>query len=66
MLEVLSKWWCRFAHRESFRPVRGRYRCAVCLREWPVPWENASVPAITPNCAESALGSKPDLVRASS
>ena len=39
MFEAISKWWCRVAHAQVYRPIRGRYRCAVCLREWPVTWQ---------------------------
>lgn len=39
MVELATKWWCRTFHEKLMRPVRGHYRCAECLREWPVSWE---------------------------
>ena len=39
MIEFFSQWWCRHFHDKVFRPVRGQYKCAVCLRTWAVPWE---------------------------
>lgn len=38
MLEFLLRSWCRLAHRKILRPVRGKYICATCLREWAVSW----------------------------
>ena len=43
MLEFVAKWWCRAFHQKVMRPVRGQYRCAECLREWPVAWESKAV-----------------------
>ena len=43
MIEQCQKWWCRHFHNELLRPVRGEYRCAVCLRTWPVPWETRNL-----------------------
>ncbi|MCC6863040.1 MAG: hypothetical protein IT158_30980 [Bryobacterales bacterium] len=31
--------WCRFAHPASLWPFGGQYRCATCLRAYPVPWK---------------------------
>ena len=39
MFEQMMKWWCRNFHSEIFRPVNGEYRCAVCLRTFPVEWQ---------------------------
>jgi hypothetical protein len=30
--------WCRTFHPEPYWPVRGHYRCRVCLRSYGVPW----------------------------
>ena len=38
MMELLLRWWCRRFHNQLFRPAHGQYRCAVCLRTWPVRW----------------------------
>jgi hypothetical protein len=39
MLNKVTEWWCRHFHDAIYWPVRGRYRCAKCLRTWDVPWE---------------------------
>ena len=38
MLESALKFWCRHFHKKVMRPVNGKYVCASCLRDWPVPW----------------------------
>ena len=43
MIELCQKWWCRHFHDRLLRPVHGQYRCAICLRTWPVPWESRTV-----------------------
>lgn len=48
MFERIMKWWCRNFHDEIFRPVHGEYRCAVCLRTYPVDWQ------VTPASHEAA------------
>jgi hypothetical protein len=35
----LAELWCRSLHPAPMWPVKGRYRCPVCLRSYPVPWE---------------------------
>ena len=47
MIELCQKWWCRHFHNQLLRPVRGEYRCAVCLRTWPVPWESRNIERVT-------------------
>ena len=42
MIKSLAGWWCRHFHGGIFWPIRGQYRCAVCLRTWQVPWEEKS------------------------
>jgi hypothetical protein len=39
MFESVLRWWCGVAHTNVFHPVHGKYICKVCLREWPVPWD---------------------------
>jgi hypothetical protein len=39
MIQKLAGWWCRHFHGGIYWPIRGRYRCSVCLRTWQVPWE---------------------------
>ena len=36
MIERLLIFWCRYFHDDIYRPVGGQYRCAICLREYPV------------------------------
>jgi len=40
MLEKIGEWWCTNMHRSAMWPMHGQYRCAVCLREYPVKFEN--------------------------
>jgi hypothetical protein len=44
MIEALRRQWCRSFHKEVLRPVRGKYICASCLREWPVHWHAEESP----------------------
>jgi hypothetical protein len=30
--------WCTMMHGKSMWPMRGYYRCSVCLRSYPVQW----------------------------
>ena len=39
LIEYVGSVWCRLAHAEAMWPVQGYYRCRVCLRTHPVPWE---------------------------
>lgn len=55
MIETLAQWWCRRFHGGIFWPVRGTYRCSVCLRTWQVPWEEPA--AAPPKDAASAAWS---------
>lgn len=41
MLEAIAVWWCRQTHRKIMTPVNGQYKCAECLREFPVTWRTA-------------------------
>lgn len=34
--------WCRLTHRSAMWPIHGRYHCRTCMRQFPVPWEEAS------------------------
>ena len=44
MFELVSRFWCRHFHKSLMRPVHGTYKCATCLRMWPVPWEHRAHP----------------------
>ncbi len=37
-VQLLNK-WCKLMHPTPMWPVKGYYRCPVCLRSHPVPWE---------------------------
>jgi DNA-directed RNA polymerase subunit RPC12/RpoP len=41
MLERLRAHWCREFHTRTTWPVRGRYACLECGREFSVPWETS-------------------------
>ena len=43
--DQLGEFWCTTMHSSVMWPRRGRYQCAVCLREYPVPFEPAKRPA---------------------
>jgi hypothetical protein len=40
--------WCRLMHGAPMWPIHGRYRCATCMRVYPVPWEAAAGPRPQP------------------
>jgi hypothetical protein len=44
LLDRIGELWCIGMHRSTMWPVQGRYRCAVCLREYPVQFEMAARP----------------------
>jgi hypothetical protein len=31
--------WCQLMHPDPMWPVNGEYQCRVCLRRYPVAWE---------------------------
>jgi hypothetical protein len=35
----LQTLWCKSMHPAPMWPVHGRYQCPVCLRSYPVAWE---------------------------
>jgi hypothetical protein len=53
MFEAILRWWCREFHTKVLRPVRGKYICAECLREWPVAWELEPIPGVLPTRSHS-------------
>jgi hypothetical protein len=38
-IENLGRFWCRYMHFRPSWPVGGHYQCLICLRRYPVPWE---------------------------
>ena len=43
MLERFRAYWCQEFHTRTTWPVRGRYVCLECGREFSVPWEASPV-----------------------
>ena len=41
LLDKIGEIWCIYMHKSAMWPVRGQYRCAVCLREYPVLFEGS-------------------------
>jgi len=35
--------WCALVHTSILWPIVGHYRCAVCLRSFPVVWERPPI-----------------------
>ena len=57
MTEKFLDAWCRLMHNAAMWPMNGKYTCARCLREHPVPWEehqSLAMPVRRPNPAASA------------
>lgn len=51
--------WCTMMHGKSMWPMRGYYRCATCLRTYPVRWAHhegspASQRRVLPGVAAAA------------
>jgi hypothetical protein len=42
MIDRFEQLWCRSMHAQAMWPFRGRYRCQVCLREYPVTFESVA------------------------
>ena len=36
--------WCESMHERTMWPIHGKYRCAVCLREYAVGFEETAEP----------------------
>ena len=58
MLTKLGRAWCRLAHRQISRPVRGEYICLECLRRFSVNWHDVPAGSLT-DCSASSTG--PDI-----
>ena len=46
LLDKIGELWCRNVHQSAMWPVHGKYRCAVCLREYAVVFEAAHHAAV--------------------
>jgi hypothetical protein len=44
----LGKHWCRVMHPSPRWPIHGHYQCPLCLRTYPVPWEQPEVKISSP------------------
>lgn len=38
LVEEVERIWCSAMHSHVMWPVHGEYRCAVCLRAYPIPF----------------------------
>ena len=56
MWERISEAWCRTMHDHAMWPIHGKYVCNECLREYPVPWESAALPAHGDHALTAAAG----------
>ena len=39
LMARLGELWCIYVHKSAMWPMNGKYRCAICLREYAVPFE---------------------------
>lgn len=39
LVERIGETWCMSMHQEVMWPMRGKYQCRTCLREYPVVFE---------------------------
>ena len=39
MLKWIQEAWCKQVHGRAMWPIKGKYICPQCLREYPVKWE---------------------------
>lgn len=39
LIDRIEKFWCVTMHTATMWPIHGSYRCATCLREYPVGFE---------------------------
>ena len=46
LLARLGELWCIYVHQSAMWPMNGKYRCAICLREYAVPFETRPAPVI--------------------
>lgn len=58
MVHAIGSSWCQLMHPDPMWPVNGQYTCRVCLRKFPVSWENEPEEAIGMQHAPSPIGAK--------
>ncbi len=39
LMNRIETFWCEHMHTATLWPIHGKYRCASCLREYPVDFE---------------------------
>lgn len=44
----IARKWCYVMHPDPMWPVRGKYQCPRCLRQYQVPWEEPRRPVAEP------------------
>jgi len=32
--------WCRLMHNAPMWPIHATYRCRICMRSYPIPWDD--------------------------
>ena len=52
MLDELAVLWCKTMHSKAMWPMRGKYTCPDCLRQYPVAWEG--IPDVAPTTQRKA------------
>jgi hypothetical protein len=58
MVHAIGSSWCQLMHPDPMWPVNGQYTCRVCLRKYPVSWENETQQEIRMQHAPSHLAAK--------
>ncbi len=51
----LGEFWCRLAHEDIMWPAHGMYECRVCLRRYPVAWQNQAAAAARQEAPQGGL-----------
>ena len=46
IMERIETLWCETMHSRTMWPIHGKYRCADCLREYEVPFEQLQAHAV--------------------
>jgi len=59
MMNWIRTTWCRSMHDGAMWPIKGKYICRRCLREYPVAWEG---PATAADYADVSLRHAPETV----
>ena len=42
LIDRIQGWWCETMHDRAMWPIHGKYRCATCLREYAVGFEETA------------------------